>query len=101
MIASLTESGSHKLGLWGFGFSVNVGRRSNLVITNFLSGRTNAGAKPFMINPSQACNSQSVSILQHDEAQLRGLRHRFGPTVCIELGEYRSDMKLDGVERNT
>jgi hypothetical protein len=37
-------------------------------------------------------------ILQHDEAQLCGLRHRFGPTVCIKLGEYRSDMKLDGVE---
>jgi hypothetical protein len=52
-------------------------------------------------NPSQACNSQSVSILQHDEAQLCGLRHRFGPTVCIKLGEYLSDMKLDSVERNT
>jgi hypothetical protein len=51
MIASLTESESHRLGLWGFGFSVNVGRRSNLVITNFLSGRTNAGVKPFMIKP--------------------------------------------------
>ena len=37
-------------------------------------------------------------ILQHDEAPLCGLRHRFGPTVCIKLGEYRSDMKLDGVE---
>ena len=32
---------------------------------------------------------------------MRGLRHRLSPTVCIELGEYRSDMKLGGVERNT
>ena len=39
-------------------------------------------------------------ISQHHESQLRGLRHGFGPTVCIELGEYRSDMKLGGVERN-
>jgi hypothetical protein len=31
---------------------------------------------------------------------LCGLRHRFGPTVCIKLCEYRSDMKLDGMERN-
>src|SRR5262249_13481504 len=37
MIASLTESESHRLGLWRFGFSVNVGKRSNTVITNFLS----------------------------------------------------------------
>src|SRR5262245_18685013 len=102
MIASLTESENHRLGLWGFGFSVNVGRRSDIVITNFLSGRANAGVKRFMMNAtSRACYSQSVSILQHDEAQLCGLRHRFGPTVCIKLGEYCSDMKLDGVERNT
>src|SRR5262249_20890725 len=39
MIASFTESESHRLGLRGVGFSVNVGRRSNIVITNFLSGR--------------------------------------------------------------
>ena len=43
---------------------------------------------------------RSVSISQHHESQLRGLRHGFGPTVCIELGENRSDMKLGGVERN-
>jgi hypothetical protein len=43
---------------------------------------------------------RSVSISQHHQSQLRGLRHGFGPTVCIELGEYRSDMKLGGVERN-
>jgi hypothetical protein len=29
---------------------------------------------------------RSVSISQHHESQLRGLRHGFGPTVCIELG---------------
>jgi hypothetical protein len=49
----------------------------------------------------QARNAQLLSISQHHESQLRGFRHRFGPTVCIKLGEYRSDMKLGGVERNT
>lgn len=43
---------------------------------------------------------RSVSISQHHGFQLRGLRHGFGPTVCIELGEDRSDIKLGGVERN-
>jgi hypothetical protein len=50
---------------------------------------------------SQARNAQMIPISQHHEAQLRGLRHSFGPTVGIELGEYRSDMKFGGVERNT
>ena len=43
---------------------------------------------------------KGCAISQHHESQLRGLRHGFGPTVCIELGEYRSDMKFGGVERN-
>ena len=51
--------------------------------------------------PIAGAHAQLVSTSQHHESQLRGLRHRFGPTVCIELGEYRSDVKLCGVERNT
>src|SRR5262249_10866309 len=51
MIASFTESESHRLGLRGVGFSVNVGRRSNIVITNFLSGR--ASVERFMINATR------------------------------------------------
>ena len=56
------------------------------------------------VDQRAVCSAQRriwSSISQHHESQLRGLRHRFGPTVSIELGEYRSDMKLGGVERNT
>ena len=53
------------------------------------------------LRAGQARNAQLLSISQHHESQLRGLCYRFGPTVSIELGEYRSDMKLGGVERNT
>src|SRR5262249_40210748 len=103
MIASLTESESHRLGLWGFWFFSQcweVFQYSNHQLFKRSRQRRRRAIYDER-DPSQACNSRSVSILQHDEAQLCGLRHRFGPTVCIKLGEYRSDMKLDGVERNT
>jgi hypothetical protein len=82
MIASLTESESHRLGLWGFGFSVNVGRRSNIVITNFLSGHTNAGVKPFMINATRRYPVLQVALA----ASLRaGSRTTMIARVCGEL----------------
>jgi hypothetical protein len=46
MIANLTESESHSL------FS-NVWRRSNIIITNFLSGPATAGVERFMINATR------------------------------------------------
>src|SRR5262249_24572829 len=54
MIANLIESESHRpwaVGVWFF--SANVGRRSNIVITNFLSGRATAGVERFMINATR------------------------------------------------
>src|ERR1700730_1724399 len=51
--------------------------------------------------PARASFAGYSKYSEHDETGLGGLRHRFGSTVCIELGKNSGDVKLRRVERNT
>jgi hypothetical protein len=51
--------------------------------------------------PARASFASYSKYSEHDETGLGGLRHRFGSTVCIELGKNSGDVKLRRVKRNT
>jgi hypothetical protein len=87
------------------GSAVDAGSLPSQSITSLRTDSVSRfpGRGPYQINSAgrRLATRKGVPISKHHEAQLRGLRHRFGPTIGIKLGEYRSDMKLGGVERNT